>query len=92
MGIRAAIGGVGWACPVCFIRGFPESKHSIIDCIKEGVQEVRECWFRMRKRMGEDKIFAAYSCCYDCHAPQSICTKWAVAKNGKWERLGQGKC
>lgn len=79
-------------CPVCFIRGFPESKHSIIDCIEEGAQEVREYWFRMRKRMREGKIFAAYSCCYDCHAPQSICTKWVAAENGKWERLGQGKC
>ena len=54
-------------CPVCFIRGFPESKHSIIHCVEEGAQEVRRDWFQMQKRMRDDKIFAAFSCCYDCH-------------------------
>jgi hypothetical protein len=78
-------------CPVCFIREFPESKHSIIDCVEEGAKEVRDDWFRMRKRMRDDRIFAAYSCCYDCHVPQAICTKWA-AENGKWKSLPQGKC
>jgi hypothetical protein len=78
-------------CAVCFIRGFPESKHSIIDCVEEGAKEVREDWFQMRKRMRDDRIFAAYSCCYDCHVPQAICSRW-VAENGKWRSLAQGKC
>jgi hypothetical protein len=32
-----------WAgrCLVCFIRGFSESRHSIIDCVEEGAAEVR---------------------------------------------------
>jgi hypothetical protein len=54
---------------VCFIRGFPESKHSIIDYVEEGAKEVREDWFRIQKRMREDKIFAAYLYCYDCYVP-----------------------
>jgi hypothetical protein len=78
-------------CAVCFIRGFPESRHSIIDCVEEGAEEVREDWFRMRKRMRDEKIFAAYSCCYNCHVPQAICSKW-VPENGKWRSLAQGKC
>jgi hypothetical protein len=60
---------------VCFIHGFPESKHSIIDCIEEGAKEVREDWFRIRKRMREDKIFAVYLYCYDCYVLQAICSK-----------------
>jgi RecQ family ATP-dependent DNA helicase len=78
-------------CPVCFIRGFPESQHSIVDCIEEGAEEVRRDWFQMRKRMRDDRMFAPFSCCYDCHAPQAICAKW-VAENGKWKNLPQGKC
>ena len=78
-------------CPVCFIRGFPESKHSIIDCVAEGAKEVRDDWFQMQKRMREDRIFAAYSCCYDCHVPQAICAKW-VPENGKWKSLVNRKC
>jgi RecQ family ATP-dependent DNA helicase len=79
-------------CPVCFIRGFPESKHSIISCVEDGAKEVKDNWFRMRKRMRDDRMFAAFSCCYDCHVPQSICAKWVAAENGKWGRLAQGKC
>ena len=45
----------------------------------------------MRKRMREGRIFAPYACCYDCHAPQAICSKW-VEENGKWKKLAQGKC
>lgn len=25
-------------CPVCVMRGFPESRHSIIDCVEEGAE------------------------------------------------------
>jgi hypothetical protein len=78
-------------CPVCFIRGFPESKHSIIDCVEEGAVEVRKDWFRMKDRMKDGRIFAAYSCCYDCHVPQAICSKWAH-NNGRWRFLPNGTC
>jgi hypothetical protein len=78
-------------CPVCFMRGFPESQHSIVDCVEEGAEEVRGDWFRMQKRMRDNRMFAAFSCCYDCHVLQAICAKW-VAENGKWRSLPQGKC
>jgi hypothetical protein len=78
-------------CAVCFIHGFPKSKHSIIDCIEEGAKEVRENWFQMRERIRDDRIFAVHSCCYNCHAPQAIYARW-VPENGKWRSLAQGKC
>jgi hypothetical protein len=31
-------------CPVCFIRGFPDSKHSIINCVEDRAKEVKEDW------------------------------------------------
>jgi hypothetical protein len=67
---------------VCFIRGFPESRYSIIDCVEEGAEEVREDWFRIQKRMRDKKIFAVYSCYYNCYVPQAICSKW-VLENSK---------
>jgi hypothetical protein len=78
-------------CPICFIRGFPESRHSIIDCVEEGAAEVRRDWFKMKDRMKNGRIFAAYSCCYDCHVPQAICSKWAD-ENGRWRFLPNGIC
>jgi RecQ family ATP-dependent DNA helicase len=78
-------------CPVCFIRGFSESKHSIIDCVEEGAAEVRKDWFEMKGKMRDGRIFAAYSCCYDCHVPQAICSKWAH-ENGRWRYLPNGIC
>ena len=78
-------------CPVCFIRGFPGSRHSIIDCVEEGAAEVRSDWFKMKERMKDGRIFAAYSCCYNCHVPQAICSKWAH-ENGRWTFLPNGTC
>ena len=45
----------------------------------------------MRKKMRDDRMFAAFSCCYDCHVLQSICAKW-VAENGRWRSLPNRKC
>jgi hypothetical protein len=45
----------------------------------------------MQKRIRDNRMFAAFSCCYDCHVLQAICAKW-VAENGKWRSLPQGKC
>ena len=78
-------------CPVCFIRGFPESKHSIVDCVEEGAAEVRKDWITMKDKMRDRRIFAPYSCCYDCHVPQAICSKWAH-ENGRWRCLPNGTC
>jgi hypothetical protein len=78
-------------CPVCFISGI-EHRHSILNCTEGEAIEVREQWFEMRKTMREKRMFAAYSCCYDCHVPQDICEKWVADGNGKWRRLGSGKC
>jgi hypothetical protein len=78
-------------CPVCFIRGFPESGHSIIDCVEEGAVEVRIDWFRMKDRMRDGQIFAAFSCCYNCYVLQAICSKWAH-ENGRWRFLPNGTC
>jgi hypothetical protein len=41
--------------------------------------------------MRDDRMFAPFSCCYDCHTLQAICAKWVV-ENGKWKNLLQGKC
>ena len=46
----------------------------------------------MRKKIRDKRMFAPFSCCYNCHVPQSICAKWVAAENGKWERVAQGKC
>jgi hypothetical protein len=78
-------------CPVCFIHGFPKSGHSIIDCIEEGAAEVRMDWIKMNDRMRDGRIFAAFSCCYDCHVPQAICSKW-TRENGRWRYMPNGTC
>jgi hypothetical protein len=41
--------------------------------------------------MRDGRIFAAYSCYYDCHMPQAICSKWAH-ENGRWRYLPNGTC
>jgi len=48
-------------------------------------------WFKMKDRMRDGRIFAGFSCCYDCHVPQAICSKWAE-ENGRWRCLPDGAC
>src|SRR5271165_3327501 len=42
--------------------------------------------------MRDGRLFAAYSCCYDCHALQALCSKWVAVAGGRWKSLPQGKC
>ena len=80
-------------CPLCFVSGHKDSRHSINDCVESGSNDIRKGWQEMKTLMGERHWFELYSCCFDCHVPQAICQKWVQKKEqGRWERLSSVGC
>ena len=78
-------------CPVCFMQGLPNTKHSFKTCKAAGAEVVWQDWDQMKTKMKKDRLFAPYSCCFDCHVPQAICQKWML-ENDRWKYVQTNRC
>ena len=73
------------------MRGLPDFKHSFLMCQAAETGHVRKDWNQMKDQMSKKQLFALYSCCFICHAPQGICQMW-VAENRGWKRDTTKRC
>ncbi|MGI4799967.1 MAG: DEAD/DEAH box helicase [Janthinobacterium lividum] len=76
-------------CSWCTVQGKRGQGHILPECSEAGSKQAREDLVGMRKSM----VYERYTACYDCGAPQGMCSKFRARSKGGYSRIGgQGEC
>lgn len=83
-------------CVYCYIQGYASTDHSIEQCTRPRVEEVREGVEEFIMSIRKKRSMERFSCCLRCYIPQAICERWKHKEDkeerGRWEEDDSQEC